>query len=184
MAENPRFIAALDFILNQASPAELDAIASALSRRGNASASGLNFKEMAGNITQGLAGRFAIPDNMNEVTRNMVRNMIRQHEPNIPPEQIDVLLDKWVPSPEKIREGQEGRYPPEVIYSMAEQFVQYGIGNMPESEVKELKSAMPDWHEKYWNIFSPVIRTLVGDVVRGRLGLTEFRARLRAHLRL
>ena len=184
MAENPRLIAALDFILNHATGAELEALASALSRRGNSSASSLNFQDMASSVTRGLSGRFAMPENMNEVTRNMVKGMIRQHEPNLSPEQIDVLLDQWVPSPQQVRQGQEGKYPPEVRYSMAEQFLMYGIGNMPDSEARELKEAMPDWHEKYWNIFSPVIRTLLADAIRGNLGLSDCRARLKAHLRL
>jgi len=182
MAENPRFIAALDFILNQATPPELDAITAALQKR--TYTQGLNFKEMAGEITKGISDRFKMPGNINEITRNLVKNMIRQHEPNIPADKLEVLLDKWIPDPEKVRRGAEEQYPPEVIYSMAEQFVQYGIGSMPEREAAELKKLIPDWHEKYWNMFSPALRTLIADVIRDRVSLPDFRARLRAHLRL
>lgn len=182
MAENPRFIAALDYILNHATPPELDAISGALQRRSNTQ--GLNFDQMAGDITKGLSERFKMPDNLNGITRGLVKNMILQQEPNIPPHQLDILLDKWVPNPEKIRRGQEQSYPPEAIYSMADQFVQYGIGAMPASESAELKKLMPDWHEKYWNLFSPQLRTLIAETIKGEGSISEFRNRLRAHLRL
>lgn len=184
MQENPQLMAVLEFILHKATPAELETIAAALERRGNATAGGMSFRDMASSMTRGLSDRFKMPDNVNQITRNMVRSMIRQHEPNIPEEHIEALLDQWVPDPEKIKQGQVEKYPPEAVYSMAEQFAQYGIGNMPDREVAELKKAMPDWHEKYWNIFSPVIRNMLAEVIRGQLNLQEFRAKLRAYLRL
>lgn len=184
MHENPQLMAVLEFILHRATPAELETIAAALQRRGNATAGGMNFGDMAATMTRGLSDRFKMPDNVNQITRNMVKSMIRQHEPNIPEEQLEILLDQWVPDPEKIKEGQVSKYPPEAIYSMAEQFVQYGIGNMPEKEAAELKRLMPDWHEKYWNIFSPTLRNMLAEVIRGQMNLQDFRKRLRAYLQL
>lgn len=184
MRENPGLTSVVEYILNRATAADLEVIAAALERRGNATAGAMNFQSMASGITRGFADRFKMPDNINQITRNMVKSMIRQHEPNIPEDHLEALLDKWVPGQEKLREGQVERYPPEVVYSMAEQFFQYGIGSMPDKELQELKKLMPDWHEKYWNIFSPVIRNMLAEAIRGQMNLQEFRAKLRTYLRL
>lgn len=176
----------IDFILNQANDQELDLLQGAIARRTGARGPGhtsdLNFKDMASKITEAMGQRFAVPgtDQVRSMTRNMVGNIIRTHEPNIPAEHLEELLDRYVPDPTRGTPGKEQHIPEQALRHMVRQFVSYGQGRMPKAEELELKREMPDWSEKYWRMFSSATQTLIRELLTERISAAEFETSLSA----
>ena len=183
-----RIESVLDFILNRATQGELEIMRTALERRlgpaipGNVGA--LDFGEMAKKISGDLGGRFQMPgmDQVHDMTRNLVKNMIQEQQPDIPPEHLELLLDEWVPKPGKDEPGREAAMPRDVLNSMVEQFAAFSLGQLPAEEDKSLRGEMPNWPEKYWEIFSPRTKALIKGLINGQMDLGEFRTAFRALL--
>lgn len=157
----------VDYLLNEASESELDAVEEALRRRRQRGPlESMNFQEMARKATSQF--QMNMPD-FQGITRGLVRNLILQHEPGISSQELEVLLDHYVPSPEKERardSEREKEIPAEILQSMIRQFVSYSLGRMSDAEEKQLRDAMPDWPGQYWNAFSQETRTFIRDLVR------------------
>lgn len=154
----------VDYILNSATEDELIAISEAVQRRADRGPLGqLNFQEMAEKITSQFD--MAMPD-MHGMARGMVRNLILQHQPGISAAEVEILLDHYVPGDKKQAAEREKMVPPEILQSMMRQFVAYSTGRMPASEEKELRAAMPNWPESYWEVFSEETRALLRDLIR------------------
>ncbi|MEQ9367072.1 MAG: hypothetical protein RIF32_22750 [Leptospirales bacterium] len=154
----------VDYILNSASEDELIAISEAVQRRANRGPlGGLNFQEMAQKITSQFD--MAMPD-MHGMARGMVRNLILQHQPGISPREVEILLDHYVPGEKRQAEQREQMVPPEILQNMIRQFVAYSVGRMPSDEERELRAAMPNWPESYWEVFSEETRTLIRDLIQ------------------
>ena len=177
----------VDFILNRADPEALEAVRMALERRGAGQSArftgpmgGTGMTSDHGNVMDihGIAKKYAeelqssIDLDIPGMSKRLVRNMIKTHEPTIPEEHLDALVEHFVPDPNKPAPG--SNLPKDVLLTMVRQFVDYSVGRMKDRELKELKSASPDWVEKYWNAFSDHVRKLVSDLIRGNMGEKEF----------
>jgi hypothetical protein len=118
-----------------------------------------------------------------QIARKMVTEMIRQKEPKISDEELQVLLDHWLPGTRAREEGQETArglpqaLPPDLLISRVSQFVGASTGSLPPKERGELPS---DWREQYWESFPHAIRDLVNAHLDGRLGEVEFWQRILA----
>ena len=183
---NPRraFEQALEFILHEASDRELEVLEQALHRRTggrNPTNPGeMDFRAMASKITGDLSARFGTPanDQIREMTRNLVANIILTHEPNMPAAHLEELLDQYVPDATRERPGKEIQLPPEAVLLMVKQFVAYGEGRMPASEVNELKREMPNWPNRYWEMFGSATQKLISERLNGRTSDAELMATL------
>lgn len=154
----------VDYILNSANEDELIAISEAVKRRAAQGPLGkLNFEEMAQQITSQFD--MAMPD-MHAMARGMVRNLILQHQPGISAREVDILLDHYVPGEKRQAAEKQKMIPPEILQSMIRQFVAYSLGRMPAAEERELRAAMQNWPESYWEVFSEETRTLIRDLIR------------------
>lgn len=153
----------IDYILNSASEDELIAISEAVQRRANRGPLGdLNFQEMAQKITSQFD--MAMPD-MHGMARGMVRNLILQHQPGISAQEVEILLDHYVPGEKRQAAERQKMIPPEILQNMIRQFVAYSLGQMPDAEEKELRAAMKNWPESYWDVFSEETQALIRDLV-------------------
>jgi hypothetical protein len=156
----------LEFILEAADAEELAAIEMALEkRRKRGPLESLHFGAMAKRATAHL--NQMMPDVKN-MTRQMVANIILEHEPGMNRVALETLLDHYVPDPATLadRERQrERQLPPEVLQRMIRQFVAYSLGRMPSDEEKELRDALPDWPRAYWETFSPETRKLIKGLI-------------------
>ena len=179
---------ALDFILHEASERELDVLEGAIERRSGqrrpTNPGEMDFREMASRITGDLTARFGTPasEQIREMTRNLVGNIILTHEPNMPAAHLDELLDRYVPDPGRERPGPEIRLPPEAVLLMVKQFVAYGEGKMPAAEVAELKREMPDWPKRYWEMFGSATQKLVSERLNQKMSDPDFLAALSRHI--
>ena len=153
----------VDYILNEANDAEIEAIVEALKRRGKRSRlDDLNFRDMAQTITSQF--NMELPD-VHGMARQMVRNLILQHQPNIPPDHLDALLDHYVPNPETAGRRREGQIPKDILENMIRQFLDYSKGRMSAEEDRELRAVMPQWPEEYWEVFSEDTRRLIREAI-------------------
>ncbi len=164
----------LDYIINRATPEEIRGIEMALDRRRSEQPAGvadLDFEQMATRMASKL-GR-SLDFDVKGMSKRLVVEMILQQYPNISDEELQALVDRFVPDGgQKSSEGLQ--LPRELRISMLDQFIRYSIGRMPAEEQQELKRASPDWVQRYWNAFSPRHRMLLGRLLKGEIDSEEF----------
>lgn len=178
--------AVLDFILNRASAAEFEVLTKACERRRRdlgkyAGLGGMNpgalAERMASSLTEGMDKTM---DGLRGTVRGLVERIIRQNAPEATEEQVDALIEHYVPDPSQRPRGQAGdealesELPPEALMLMLRDFTDYSLGLMPPSRQKELWDNVPSWQEKYWEAFPPSLKSFVKARLEGRLDEEEF----------
>ena len=180
-SDNPELHRIVDYILNRAGPGELDVLRAALDRRqGSEVQSGrpedMDFQEMARRTISGhdgLQGHMQMPD-VKSMTRRLVTGMLKAEAPGISDQEVEILLDRWVPDPEKQSAGREAELPRDVFYNMVRQFLHYSDGRMTDRELRQLKEAMHDWPKRYWEVFSDRTRHLLAHCIEGKISEDAF----------
>lgn len=177
---NPQLQAAVNFIKSHANKQELEILRAALDRRLGVSMpegiDSIDFGDIARKMAADMAGRFSVPgaDTINQMTRRIVMGMIKEKEPGISDEHLEVLLERWVPTPGKTSEGKENELPLEALMSMVDQFISYSVGRMPLAEQEALSKHMPEWPKRYWDTFSPETRQLIAEFLHGKCDSKTF----------
>jgi hypothetical protein len=167
---------AVDYILNRASPKDLDVLKAALERRQRDSRSRLsagNIRGMAHDLAGAVSEQLESIGDIKEMTKKYIRDMVRRTLPEIPEEQLELMLEEWVPD----RRGQvsEENLPRDVARSMVVQFVDYSVGRMTAAHKAELQK---DWSRRYWSVFSERTRGLIRELLMGAISEKQFWARL------
>ena len=166
----------VDFILNRASTRDLEVLKAALERRQRDSHSRLsagNIRGMAHDLAGSVSQQLESIGDVKEMTRQYIRNMVRKTLPNLPEEQLDLMLEEWVPSREDA--ATEANLPVDLVRSMVVQFVDYSLGRMSAADKAELKG---DWSKRYWAVFSERTQGLVRELLMGVIGEKDFWERL------
>lgn len=179
--EDPLY-AVLDFILNRATSAQLEVIAEALKRRqkpgkglGGFSPRGMA-ENVAAKITEQLGGMLDV----HTIARQIVTDLIRQKEPNISDEELEVLLKNWLPGParrdeerlgEQMREQATETVPPDLLITMVSQYVSARRGTLSKQEQDKLPE---NWQSRYWESFSERLRAQIRAHLNGRLNEVDF----------
>ncbi len=198
--EEQAIVAVVDYILNKADAKQLEVISAAVERKeeelsrgiGGGAMQGLSSinpenmaKQMSSSINKSVNMSL---DGIRETIRNFATDIIRQQVPEIPEEQLDVLLDSWIPEGEgkKVKSlakhGKVSGLPSDVLYGMILQFVSYSIGEMSDAEQKGLRATMGEWTEKYWQHFPNKIRQEIKRFIGGEISSGEFRRSINALL--
>jgi hypothetical protein len=187
MDAREELVRVIEFILNRADAESLEAIRMALDRRTGGSdrrftgpMGGTGMKSPQGNVmdVQSIAKKYAkelhdsIDIDVPGMSKRLVRNMIKTHEPQIPEEHLDELVEHFVPDPNKPKAV--SNIPRDLLVTMIQQFIDYSVGRMKDRDLKELKSASPDWVEKYWASFPDDVRQGLSSMLRGQIGEREF----------
>ena len=168
----------LDFILNHSDRDEIKVLQEAIRRRLVDLSQGtarLNITGLARSAGRAVEKQLISGDKIQDISRDFIRKLILQQKPEIPEEHIDLILDEYLPSPEKEEEGKEGQFPHDVVKSMIVQFVDYSLGRMSPAEKKEL---VPDWSRKYWKVFNGQTRRLISDLLEERISEKIFWERI------
>jgi hypothetical protein len=167
-------IIVLDYILNKSRPEELDVIMESVMRRKqdlSRNLVNLDVSGMAGNISEAIKEKFSSFDNIHEMIKGFVKDIIIKSIPDIPPEHVEILLNEWVSNPEKIKQGNEDKLPKKAVRDMIVQFVDYSLGRMKTEEKNQLEAG---WSKKYWNIFSISTRKMISDLLTGKISEKKF----------
>lgn len=173
MGSNQKITEILEYILRHATRHELELVGEALRKRmERESTLGLgqiDVNQMARTIAEDIEKQMGVGgDNVHEMSRRLVADMIRREKPEIPERELQTLLDQWVPG----RSGRKsGEMPREMLLAMLSQFVAYSLGEVSEADKKQF----PDgWHKKYWEAFPPDIQVLIRDYILGKIGKSQF----------
>ena len=177
----------LEFILNQASSAELEVIAEAVKRRQHPGKGlgAISPRSMAENVAEKVKQQLGGILDVHAISRRIVTDLIRQQEPNIGDRELEVLLDNWLPGTARTR--QEGPQPaetagqdqapapqqlaPDILITMISQYVSARQGTLPREEEDKLPK---NWQSRYWESFPDTIRRRIREHLNGRLSEVEF----------
>ncbi len=171
----------LDYILNEASEAEFEAIAKACERRRRditlfAGLGGVNPGQAARNTAEAVeASMGASKEGIRDMVRGFVTDIIRKNAPEVTEDQLAELLDSYVPEPGagKTRED-TAALPSDALLSMVKDFTDYSLGLMPPSAQQSLWERMPRWQEEYWRAFPPELKAFVKAFLEGRIDARTF----------
>jgi hypothetical protein len=167
----------LDFILNRATEKDLMAVQAAMDRRaGGKLTTGKSLSDMVTQSAAQFQKQMKVPmDQIRNTVRDMVVRIIRQNAPDIPEDQLNMLVNEWVPDEKKkARSRAQTRVPGDVLITMITQFIAFSVGKMPKKEDMTLRKEMPDWPAKYWNAFPESIQILISNLLKGQINEESF----------
>lgn len=180
---DPELVRVMDYILNRCDEAAIEAVAAAVVRRRReltmfGGARNLpDPKKLAKEMTSHLNIEGTIEGLKQSVLDYAVR-IIKQEAPELNDDQIKQLTDAWIPDPNPDPSDREDKLPADLLSAMVEQFVAYSSGTMDAVEEKGLRKELGAWPERYWKAFPELIRLLITDYLKNRIGEGEFRSRL------
>ena len=165
-----------DFILNKADEKDLHVIEEILNRRltqKSKSPEGIDINHLAHTTGETVSRQLsASREQIRQTVTDFVKNIIKQHAPEISDNELKVLLNEWAPDPEALKkknEGKEKRLPSDVIIKMIDQFLRFSNSEMSLDEQKELRDTFPEWQQEYWNAFPQRIRGLLTLYLKGKI---------------
>ncbi len=169
----------IEFILNHATRYELDILGEAFKKRmeRERGLGKLDFQHMARTMAEGLTKQMGMDtNNIHEMSRRLVSDMILKETPEISERELKVLLDQWLPG----KTGGKGAgLPKEMLLAMITQFINYSSGKMSAEEKKQFPRG---WTEKYWNAFDPDVQRLIKGHLTDKIGQNEFWRGIREYL--
>lgn len=122
--------------------------------------------------------------------RDFAYEVIAREAPELDEEYRQMLLDKWIPSMNGssnscVKNGRVNGIPPSMMFEMVCQFVKYGIGKMPQEEIRALEENIgTSWCKRYWNVFPIQIKRLVKDFIKNEISFETFNEKLKSLLGL
>ncbi len=161
---------AVDYITRRMSPGEIELVKGAIERRVERETApslkpSTGGDHGASDIINSLQKQMdGIADSIRKTTRMVAADLILTSVPDIPDEHLQVLLDEWVPVTETYKLGRQ--IPPELMYTMVDQFVAYGLGKIPEEELEDFPEG---WATKYWETFPEYIKRYTGLLLLGKI---------------
>lgn len=187
----------VDYILNRAEERELELIAAAVERKngelsrdaGISGLSAINPKNMAKQMSESIDRSIRTSlEGVRRTFRNFAADMLQKEAPELTPEQMNALVDSWIPEngsydgkiKSLAKDGKIGGIPSGVLYEMILQFVSFSIGEMPKNEDEGLRRAMGNWPEKYWARFPLHVRQEIKTFIDGETTSGEFRKNITA----
>jgi hypothetical protein len=178
---DPGLLQALDYILNKSDAGSIEAITEAITRRkrdltlfntvGNIPDPQRMTKEITEKINAGIGGSL---EGMKKSVQDMIKNILKEHAPELNEKQRDELCNSWLPDGAGKKIPGSG-LPPDVLLSMIEQFISFSHGEMKASVDKSLREEMGAWTERYWNSFPPVVRQIITDYLKNKTTEKDFK---------
>ncbi|MBN2511285.1 MAG: hypothetical protein JXB03_13475 [Spirochaetales bacterium] len=172
---DPQLYKVVDYILNSADDAAVEVIISALKKRGErrVNFAGVNPDALARQMAREIQGDMGFSlENIRSMVRDMVVKVIHNEAPELGEDDVQTLLDAWVP--EDPKPIQMEPLPRDVSLQMIKQFISYSTGTMSMTELERLEREIPGWKEKFFARFSDPVRSLIKYLVEGNMSLEEF----------
>jgi hypothetical protein len=128
----------------------------------------MDVNNIANRFASDLTNRMGLTtDQINRSARDAVRTMILQYDPYIPEDQINTLLNTWVPK----KNNKSGRVPEDAMRAMISQYVAYGIGELTDEQIKTFPEG---WAKKYWSFFPEQIQVLIRAYIKDEITKSTF----------
>ncbi len=160
MTEKEDINSIISGFMKDASPEEVRELERLLEARKNKTA-GLDVdrmaKQMAGQIQQQMG---LTTGNIKKMARDLVIRLAREHSPGITDAELNVLLNQMVPDSQPAKP----KLPPELLKTMAHQFIIYHKGLMSDKDLADLPQG---WQEKYWNAFPDELKRMIAEHIAG-----------------
>jgi hypothetical protein len=175
----------IDFILNKATSAELEVVAEALKRRtaDTKGFGGLSPRSMAQNMARNVEKQLGGSFDAGTIARKIVSDLVRQKEPAISDEELEVLLNNWLPGQARRQQAQGPAKtqpsPPDPLVGKVATYLAAEFGSLSAQETRELPA---DWKAHYWESFPVPVRALIQERLQNRITEIAFWERLIASL--
>ncbi len=128
----------------------------------------MDVNNIANRFASDLRNRMGLTtDQINRSARDAVRTMILQYDPYIPEDQINTLLNIWVPD----KNNKSGRIPDDAMRAMISQYVAYGRGELTDEQIKTFPEG---WAKKYWSFFPEQIQVLIRAYIKDEITKSTF----------
>lgn len=169
----------IDFILNKATSAELEVIAEALKRRtaDSKGSGGFSPRSMARSMAQNIQKQLGESLSIGKISRKIVSDLIRNKEPGISDEKLEILLNKWLPGTAGRQQApgsgqaRDQETPPDVLVSRVTTYLEAELGALDEREAGELPEG---WKAQYWESFPPAVRALIEQRLQDKIDEVAF----------
>ncbi|MCK5199627.1 MAG: hypothetical protein KAR21_14805, partial [Spirochaetales bacterium] len=177
--ERDQLFSVVDLILNNSTDEDIEVIMEAIKRR----AKGRNTGTFRGINPERLAKETAFTLNKQmsysvEGVRKMIQEfavgVIQKEAPELTAEQIQELLEAWVPDPSKRNvKSNSNPLPRDVQLTMIRQILAFSAGTMSASEQTELYNNIPDWQREYWRRLPDGVRDVLTLFLKGSIDEEE-----------
>ena len=179
--------AVLDFILNQADEREIEAISASIKRRKEdlKLPGSHNIGKMAQNMASSINRQVeSSVGQVHDIVKGAVADIIRKEAPELSEEQVEQLLQAWIPGEGEQPKSPGAGLPGDVVLTMIKQFIKYSTGSMSVAEQSSLAEAINDWPKKYWEKFPGEIQELLSKFLKGQMDSNAFWNGVQAQLKL
>jgi len=164
----------LDYILNRASSVELEVIAEALKRRSGdkRETGGFNPRSMAEGMAQNIQKQLGGILDVHQIARRIVADIVRQKEPGISDDKVEVLLNAWLPGKNRSEAPAGGNRVP--LDTLIERIAQYLAAERGALSPDDQRSMPEGWKTSYWDSFPAPVRALLRELLENRITETSF----------
>jgi hypothetical protein len=109
-------------------------------------------------------------DGIRKMIQDFAVGIIQKEAPELNEEQIQDLLDSWIPDPSKRKDSNnKAPLPHDVQLTMIRQLLAFSVGTMSASEQTELYNNIPDWQREYWKRLSNGVRDILTLFLKGSI---------------
>ena len=178
MSSDEPLYSVIEFILNRATSAQLEVIAEALKRRQKPGKGfgGISPRGMAENMAEQVKQQLGGMLDVHTISRQIVSDLIKQKEPNISDEELEVVLKNWLPGSaptdsEQNADQPQEKIPPDLLITMVSQYVSARQGTLSPKEQGKLPE---NWQNRYWESFPEHLRAQIRAHLSGRLNEMDF----------
>jgi hypothetical protein len=176
MSSDEPLYSVIEFILNRATSDQLEVIAEAVKRRQKPGKGlgGFSPRGMAENMAEKVKHQLGGVLDVHAISRQIVSDLIRQKEPNISDDELEVLLKNWLPGTtrsEPEQTAEQEKIPPDLLITMVSQYVSARRGTLSPKEQGELPE---NWQNRFWETFPEHIRAQIRAHLSGQLNEVDF----------
>ena len=154
--ERDQLFSIVELILNNSSDNDIEVIMEAIKRRAKGQNSGtfrgINPERLAKETASVLNKQMSYSvEGIRKMIQEFAVGVIQKEAPELKAEQIQDLLEAWIPDPSKRKiKRNSNPLPHDIQLTMIRQLLAFSVGTMSASEQTELYNSIPDWQREYW----------------------------------
>lgn len=173
--ERDQLFSIVDLILNNSSDNDIEVIMESVKRRAKGRNTGtyrgINPERLAKETASTLNKQMSYSvEGIRKMIQDFAVGVIQKEAPGLTSEQIQDLLEAWIPDPSKKKiNNNSSSLPRDVLTTMIRQLLSFGVGTMSASEQAELYNNISDWQREYWKHLPTGIRDVLTLFLKGAI---------------